>query len=75
MNNDRTRIQSIVKAVTPADNKPGPESRIFRQADRGRESVLLPLPPNRTGGFPAYGSPVGRLLTEIDISSHELSED
>ena len=28
-------------------------------SDRGRESVLLPLPPNRTGVFPAYGSPVG----------------
>ena len=29
--------------------------------DRGRESELsaLPLPPNRTGGFPASGSPVG----------------
>jgi hypothetical protein len=27
--------------------------------DRGRESKLLPLPPNRTGGSPAYGSPVG----------------
>src|SRR5207247_10348750 len=28
--------------------------------DRGRERrlVLLPLPPNRTGGFPASGSPV-----------------
>ena len=28
-------------------------------ANRGRESVLLPLPPNRAGGSPAYGSPVG----------------
>jgi hypothetical protein len=28
--------------------------------DRGREVRLsrTPLPPNRTGGFPAYGSPV-----------------
>jgi hypothetical protein len=30
--------------------------------DRGRErAVTLPLPPNRTGGFPASGSPVGDL--------------
>ena len=32
--------------------------------DRGREVRLsrTPLPPNRTGGFPAYGSPVSRFL-------------
>jgi len=28
------------------------------RADRGREGFWPPLPPNRTGGFPAYGSPV-----------------
>jgi hypothetical protein len=27
--------------------------------NRGRDKVALPLPPNRTGGFPASGSPVG----------------
>ena len=33
-------------------------------ADGGRESAhALPLPPNRTGGFPAYGSPVSSLLS------------
>ena len=26
-----------------------------------------PLPPNRTGGFPASGSPVGGFLIEIDV--------
>ena len=38
-----------------------------RQHDRGRESQLKfwpPLPPNRTGGFPASGSPVGGLTSE-----------
>src|SRR5712664_2211202 len=35
-----------------------PASNAFR-LDRGRESVFaLPLPPNRTGGSPASGSPV-----------------
>jgi hypothetical protein len=33
--------------------------------DRGRESGLaLPLPPNRTGGFPASGFPVSGLGDE-----------
>ena len=34
------------------------------RSDRGREVRLsrTPLPPNRTGGFPAYGSPVSRFL-------------
>ena len=33
---------------------------------RGREGSQPPLPPNRTGGFPAYGSPVGsfRFVTD-----------
>src|SRR5262245_55705452 len=31
-------------------------------ADRGREGLSPPRPPNRTGGFPAYGSPVGGFL-------------
>ena len=30
--------------------------------DRGREGFRPPLPPNRTGGFPAYGSPVAGFL-------------
>ena len=30
----------------------------------GRAVWRLPLPPNRTGGFPAYGSPVGGYLRE-----------
>src|ERR1700692_2078569 len=30
--------------------------------DRGREGFWPPLPPNRTGGFPAYGSPVAGFL-------------
>ena len=35
--------------------------------DRGRESGCpLPLPPNRTGGFPASGFPVSGLLSEIE---------
>src|SRR5882724_5905376 len=31
-------------------------------ADRGREGFWPPLPPNRTCGFPAYGSPVASFL-------------
>jgi hypothetical protein len=30
--------------------------------DRGREGYRPPRPPNRTGGFPAYGSPVSGFL-------------
>ena len=34
---------------------------------RGRdEGLTSPLPPNRTGGFPASGSPVGGLWIQID---------
>ena len=34
--------------------------------DRGRnEGLTSPLPPNRTGGFPASGFPVGGLVSEI----------
>jgi hypothetical protein len=39
---------------------------------RGRESRLPrpPLPPNRAGGFPAHGSPVGGLTSKrIDVTS------
>ena len=53
------------------------ESRVFddRRADRGRESVLLPLPPNRTGGSPAYGSPVGGFTwLRIDELHHHRKE-
>jgi hypothetical protein len=32
------------------------------EQDRGREGFWPPLPPNRTGGFPAYGSPVAGFL-------------
>ena len=41
--------------------------------DRGREVRLsrTPLPPNRTGGFPAYGSPVSRFLW-TDRTEHGL---
>jgi hypothetical protein len=41
-----------------------------RQCHRGRESQLntwLPLPPNRTGGFPASGSPVGGLTSKRTV--------
>ena len=42
-------------------------------SDRGREVRLsrTPLPPNRTGGFPAYGSPVSRFLW-TDRTEHGL---
>src|SRR5436309_3979423 len=37
----------------------------------GRTS-RFPLPPNRTGGFPAYGSPVGGLTSKrVDAHEHE----
>ena len=43
--------------------------------DRGRESLLLPLPPNRTGGSPAYGSPVGGFTwLRIDQLPHQSKE-
>ncbi len=43
--------------------------------DRGRESELLPLPPNRTGGSPAYGSPVGGFTwLRIDELPHHRKE-
>ena len=42
---------------------PCPATQLFpvgpaSPTDRGREGFWPPLPPNRTGGFPAYGSPV-----------------
>jgi hypothetical protein len=42
--------------------------------DRGRETVMtVPLPPNRTGGSPASGSPVGGFTSErTDWRWHEL---
>ena len=43
--------------------------------DRGRESKLLPLPPNRTSGSPAYGSPVGGFTwLRIDELPHHQKE-
>src|SRR5208337_3659181 len=41
--------------------------------DRGRETVMtFPLPPNRTGGSPASGSPVGGVTCErTDRRWHE----
>ncbi len=33
--------------------------------DRGRDTFNIPLPPNRTCGFPAYGSPVESFLIGI----------
>ena len=43
--------------------------------DRGREDGLTsPLPPNRTCGFPAFGSPVsGSPLVRTDVPAHEPS--
>src|SRR5262249_13403778 len=37
---------------------------IVEVQDRGREGLTPPRPPNRTGGFPAYGSPVGSFFIE-----------
>jgi len=49
----------------------GPDEK----SDRGRESILLPLPPNRTGGSPAYGSPVGGFTwLRIDELPHQRKE-
>ena len=46
-----------------------------KRTDRGRESLLLPLPPNRTGGSPAYGSPVGGFTwLRIDEWPHQAEE-
>src|SRR6202790_60176 len=39
-----------------------PLARNDGKGDRGREGFWPPLPPNRTGGFPAYGSPVAGFL-------------
>src|SRR5271167_3389061 len=38
--------------------------------DRGRERHRLPLPPNRTGGSPASGSPVGGLTFKRTSGPH-----
>src|SRR5262249_59905353 len=54
-----------------------PESSVggVHRPDRGRESLLLPLPPNRTGGSPAYGSPVGGFTwLRIDEWPHQAEE-
>ena len=44
---------------------------------RGREDRLIrsPLPPNRTGGFPAYGFPVSSCLRRIDRNESGLRAD
>ena len=35
------------------------------KGDRGRDGSSPPLPPNRTGGFPASGSPVGGFTSTL----------
>ena len=40
--------------------------------DRGREGSAPPLPPNRTCGFPAYGSPVRGFLFGIELTERGL---
>ena len=40
--------------------------------DRGREGPAPPLPPNRTCGFPAYGSPVKGFLFGIELTERGL---
>ena len=51
------------------------DAGLLHHADRGRESLLLPLPPNRTGGFPAYGSPVGGFTwLRVDELHHHRKE-
>ena len=59
-------VRSPESEVSPTD---GPA----RALDRGRESVMtFPLPPNRTGGSPASGSPVGGFTCErTDRRQHE----
>ncbi|MGO9269512.1 MAG: AbrB/MazE/SpoVT family DNA-binding domain-containing protein, partial [Terriglobia bacterium] len=39
-------------------------NRKTKEIGVGRAGLALPLPPNRTGGFPASGSPVGGLTSE-----------
>src|SRR3989449_9671604 len=38
----------------------------------GRAALLLPLPPNRTGGFPASGFPVSGVSARLTISARAL---
>ena len=40
--------------------------------DRGREGSAPPLPPNRTCGFPAYGSPVRGFHIGIELTERGL---
>jgi hypothetical protein len=73
------------KQSIPEPNKPEPKrSPSFRRkggspdlssgaSDWGRESVLLPLPPNGTSGSPAYGFPVGGLAWRNSSASFRAS--
>src|SRR6266481_2569263 len=61
---NETRLVLVKLEFRPSE----PRRRIsdLRAINRGRERrlVSLPLPPNRTGGSPASGSPVGVHLRE-----------
>ena len=56
---DRTFEDLAVRLGGVAATEPISETTITRLVHRGRDGPCgPPLPPNRTGGFPAYGSPV-----------------
>ena len=46
--------------------------RLSADLDRGREGSAPPLPPNRTCGFPAYGSPVRGFHIGIELTERGL---
>src|SRR2546425_2563594 len=43
-----------------------------RKIGVGRAALLLPLPPNRTGGFPASGFPVRGVSARLTISTRAV---
>src|SRR5271163_4453773 len=58
----RPLTPQVVETITTRSALGTRRPTISWRRDRGREDVWPPLPPNRTGGFPAYGSPVDGFL-------------
>ena len=63
MSNPKTDTSVLVRLKLSANRLP---TKARTGVDRGRDgTVVPPLPPNRTGGFPASGFPVGGLFRQV----------
>jgi hypothetical protein len=69
-------VFSVVKsAIGFLPRSPHRRSAIEDGIGVGKSVLRTPLPPNRTGGFPAYGFPVSSCLRRIDRNESGLRAD